>query len=93
MSDWAPSDSSVLDDIEAFVEQIKKSPSIRTCDGMHPIVKHYSGRLGCLACREIVTLPPEMLCDCLKFGSLVFEKDGMYHAKPGPCADATSRGA
>lgn len=85
LGNWTTSSASIVDDLEALAEQIKNSPSIRTCEGVHPIVKHWKGRLWCLTCLMTVVPPAEMVCDCLDRMCLVFERDGMYHAKPGPC--------
>lgn len=86
MSDWESGNASPLEDLEALAEQIRNGPSIRpACEIRHPWVKHIGGKVMCMTCGEGATPAPEQLCDCLERGCLVFERDGMYHAKPGPC--------
>lgn len=86
-TDWPASRKTILDDLNIIAEQIKKEPSIRmACEEVHPIVKHWEGKLFCVVCHLVVAPSRELLCECLGRFSLVFQKSGKYHAKPGPCS-------
>ena len=85
MSDWAPSDSSPLEGLEALLgAECSKPRGWRPCQPYHARVFFRKGRLLCQDC-FMTRLAGELGCECLTDGRLVFWRDGMYHAKPGPC--------
>lgn len=92
MSNWPHSPTNaaaIIADMKAMAEQVEAQAGRprATCQPFHPVVRHFQGRLVCLVCEAIYKPTPDQACACLRDLSLVFERDGVYHAKPGRCAD------
>ncbi len=86
--EWAQTPTDIVEDLLLMAERtrIVSNPGPH-CPGVHGEVRQLEGRIFCLTCGASATATAEQMCDCLGDLSLVFERDGVYHAKPGPCAD------